>query len=97
MGATGLHPNPEDFSSLETFDKDLAAAIVPEHAQEFDSITERHVLRKIGPIPDYHGCGLAMDLCTMIRYLWTFLTCETSVGLKLMQNRQFWAVPFFSA
>lgn len=47
VGATGLHPSPEDFSSLETFDKDLAAAIVPEHAQEFDSITERRVLRKI--------------------------------------------------
>lgn len=40
VGATGLHPNPEDFSSLETFDKGLAAAIVPEHAQEFDSNTE---------------------------------------------------------
>ena len=47
VGATGLHPSPEDFSSLEIFDKDLAAAIVPEHAQEFDSITERRVLRKI--------------------------------------------------
>ena len=34
--------------SVESFDKDLAAAIVPEgHAQEFDSYTERRVLRKI--------------------------------------------------
>lgn len=30
-----------------SFDKDLAAAIVPDHAQEIDSRVERRVLRKI--------------------------------------------------
>ena len=36
-----------DASSLESLEKDLAAAIVPSHAQQFDSATERRVLRKI--------------------------------------------------
>ena len=36
-----------DDSSLESFEKDLAAAIVSDRAQEFDSATERRVLRKI--------------------------------------------------
>lgn len=30
-----------------SFDKDLAAAIVPDHAQDIDSRVERRVLRKI--------------------------------------------------
>ena len=36
-----------DDSSVESFEKDLAAAIVPDHAQHFDRATERRVLRKI--------------------------------------------------
>ena len=36
-----------DDSSLESFEKDLAAAIVSDHARDFDSATERRVLRKI--------------------------------------------------
>ena len=37
-----------DESSLESYDKDLAATIVPEdRAQEFDKATERRVLRKL--------------------------------------------------
>ena len=36
-----------DDSSVESFEKDLAAAIVPNHAQEFDRAIERRVLRKI--------------------------------------------------
>lgn len=36
-----------DASSVETFDKDLAAAIVSDHARHFDRATERRVLRKI--------------------------------------------------
>ena len=36
-----------DDSSLESFDKDLAAAIVPDHAQRFENATEHRVLRKI--------------------------------------------------
>ena len=39
-------PNHDD-SSVESFDKDLAAAIVSDHAGEFDRFTERRVLRKI--------------------------------------------------
>ena len=39
-------PNHDD-SSLESFDKDLAAAIVSDHAREFDHFTEHRVLRKI--------------------------------------------------
>ena len=41
-----LSPIHED-SSVESFEKDLAAAIVPDHAEEFDRATERRVLRKI--------------------------------------------------
>ena len=37
----------QDDTSVESFEKDLAAAIVPEHAQDFDSATEHRVLRKI--------------------------------------------------
>jgi len=37
---------PDD-SSVDSLDKDLAAAIVPEHAQDIDTATERRVLRKI--------------------------------------------------
>lgn len=36
-----------DDSSVESFDKDLAAAIVSDHAGEFDRFTEHRVLRKI--------------------------------------------------
>jgi len=36
-----------DDASVESFDKDLAAAIVPDHAQEIDTSVERRVLRKI--------------------------------------------------
>lgn len=43
----GSNPSPAEFSSTEIFDKDLAAAIVPERAQHFDDIIERRVLRKI--------------------------------------------------
>ena len=36
-----------DDSSVESFEKDLAAAIVPNRAQAFDRAIERRVLRKI--------------------------------------------------
>ena len=36
-----------DGSSVESFDKDLAAAIVSDHVREFDRVTEHRVLRKI--------------------------------------------------
>lgn len=36
-----------DASSVESFEKDLAAAIVPDHAREFDRATENRVVRKI--------------------------------------------------
>ena len=36
-----------DASSVESFEKDLAAAIVPDHARGFDRATETRVLRKI--------------------------------------------------
>lgn len=45
-----------DSSSVESFEKDLAAAIVSDHAQEIDRATERRVLRKI-------------DLC-LIPWMW---------------------------
>ena len=45
--AQGSQSSPEEFSSPETFDKDLAAAIVSERAQDFDTVIERRVLRKI--------------------------------------------------
>ena len=52
--STGIGPGEAEFlsvqdgrSSYESSDKDLAAAIVPEHAQEIDSITEHRVLRKL--------------------------------------------------
>ena len=32
---------------MEPFGKDLAAAIVPEHAQDVDAATEKRVLRKL--------------------------------------------------
>lgn len=41
-----LSANHDD-SSVESFEMDLAAAIVPDHAQGFDPATERRVLRKI--------------------------------------------------
>ena len=41
-----LSPRHDD-SSVESFEKDLAAAIVSDHAQEFDRATERRVLRRI--------------------------------------------------
>ena len=38
----------DDFGgSSDSFDKDLAAAIVPDHAQIYDQDTEQRVLRKI--------------------------------------------------
>lgn len=37
----------EDDSSVESLDKDLATAIVPDHAQEYDHTLERRVLRRI--------------------------------------------------
>lgn len=47
-GSAKLRPSPDqDSSSVESFDKDLAAAIVSDHAREFDRLTERRVLRKI--------------------------------------------------
>ena len=39
-------PNHDD-SSVESFDKDLAAAIVSDRAGEFDRFTEHRVLRKM--------------------------------------------------
>ncbi len=42
----GLSVNHED-SSVDSFEKDLAAAIVSDHAQIFDIATERRVVRKI--------------------------------------------------
>lgn len=41
-----LSPNHED-SSIESFQKDLAAGIVPDQAQEFDAAVEQRVIRKI--------------------------------------------------
>ena len=41
------NPPDHDNSSVESSDKDLAAAIVSDHAGEFDRVTERRVLRKI--------------------------------------------------
>lgn len=47
-GSAQLRNLPDhDDSSVESFDKDLAAAIVSDHAREFDRVTERRVLRKI--------------------------------------------------
>lgn len=40
-------PLNQDDSSLEYSDKDLAAAIVPNYAQEFDAATEHKILQKI--------------------------------------------------
>ena len=37
----------EDQSSIQSFNKDAAATIVPDHALELDRIAERRVLRKI--------------------------------------------------
>lgn len=41
-----LSPNHDD-ASVESFERDLAATIVSDHAQEFDRATERRVLKKI--------------------------------------------------
>ena len=47
-GSARLQPFPNhDSSSVESFDKDLAAAIVSDHARELDRSTEHRVLRKI--------------------------------------------------
>ena len=47
-GSAKLRPLPNhDSSSVESFDKDLAAAIVSDHAREFDRVTEHRVLRKM--------------------------------------------------
>lgn len=48
-GAHATIPPPviEDDSSVESFDKDIAATIVSEHAQFLDPNVERRVLRKI--------------------------------------------------
>ena len=48
-GAPATPPLPPDHddSSLESFGRDLAAAIVPDHAQEFDPATARRVVRTI--------------------------------------------------
>ncbi len=45
-GKPRLTPH-HDGMSVESFEKDLAAAIVSDHAREFDPATERRVLRKI--------------------------------------------------
>ena len=45
-----LHTTSEvekDYSHVDSFDKDLAAAIVPEYAQDFGSDTETRVLKKL--------------------------------------------------
>lgn len=42
----GLSVAHED-SSVESFEKDLAAALVSDHAQVFDIATERRVVRKV--------------------------------------------------
>ena len=39
--------NPDFDSSVESFEKDLAAAIVPDYAQDIDAAAERRVLRRI--------------------------------------------------
>ena len=41
------HESSYDDSSIDSLEKDLAATIVPEHAQRVDSSAERRVLRKI--------------------------------------------------
>lgn len=41
-----LWPNHDD-SSVESLEKDLAAAIASDHAQEYDGATGHRVLRKI--------------------------------------------------
>ena len=47
-GSAQLRNLPDhDDSSVGSFDKDLAAAIVSDHARGFDRVTERRVLRKI--------------------------------------------------
>ncbi len=52
QGEKGAHltiPPPiiDDGSSVDSFDKDIAATIVPEHAQNVDPSVQRRVLRKI--------------------------------------------------
>ncbi len=42
----GLAVNHED-SSVDSFEKDLAAGLVSDHAHVFDTATERRVVRKI--------------------------------------------------
>ena len=48
-GARSTIPPPiiEDGSSVDSFDKDIAATIVPEHALGVDPAVERRALRKI--------------------------------------------------
>ncbi|KAL9104592.1 MAG: hypothetical protein Q9163_000457 [Psora crenata] len=46
-GATVPEPHQRCGSSVASFDKDLAAAFVPEHAQQIDGVTERRILRKL--------------------------------------------------
>ena len=41
------HEHAQDDSSIDSFEKDLAATIVPEHAQQVDIVAERRILRKI--------------------------------------------------
>ena len=44
----GPRTEANDFgTSSDSFDKDLAAAIVPDHAQAYDQDVEHRVLRKI--------------------------------------------------
>ena len=42
-----IDPHAENGSSAQSFEQDIAAAIVPEHAQAIDRAIEKRVLRKI--------------------------------------------------
>lgn len=45
--STNTRPDHDYFSSVQSFEKDAAAAIVPDHAVELDKAAERRVVRKI--------------------------------------------------
>lgn len=86
-----LSANHEDLS-IESFQKDLAAGIVSDQAQEFDAATEQRVIRKIDLylIPwMWFGYGLvyydkvcirhislACSLCTHLQYIGHFGKCS---------------------
>ncbi len=41
---TRIPPSPDDYLSVDSFDKGLAAAIVPDYPQNFDSGTKHRVI-----------------------------------------------------